>query len=113
MANDSHSQQSLATDQNFRLRVQDAIAIVAWQVMNEAPSTPGHAERAAYARNVIANLGAAAQSAAAWLVDRPNLLAETTSYDFAARATVTTAIDAAIQSQLASDWNTLSGAAVP
>lgn len=113
MANDSYSQQSLAIDQNFRLRVQNALATVAFQVLNEDAATPGHDGREAYARNVIANLGGAAQSVAGWLVDRPNLLGATTSYDFSARATVTDAADAAIESQIASDWNLIAGVDVP
>jgi hypothetical protein len=113
MPNDSYSQQSLAIDPNFRLRVQDALSVVSWQVLGEDPSTPGHEAREAYARNAINNLGGAAQAVAAWLVDRPNLIGETTSYDFKARATVSTASDAALQSQIATDWNMLANVDVP
>jgi hypothetical protein len=112
MANDSFSQQALAIDQKFRLRVQNALASVAWSVLSEDAGTPAHPERADYARTVINNLGSQAQTVAPWLVTRPNLMQAVTSYDFQALATVTDATDAALESQLMTDWNTLAGITV-
>jgi len=112
MANDSYSQQALAIDPRFRLRVQNALASVAWTVLGENPGTPAHEARADYARTVINNLGAQAQAVAPWLVTRPNLMQAETTYDFQALATVTAATDAALESQLTTDWNTVAGIVV-
>jgi hypothetical protein len=109
MANDSTTQQRLAADQAFQGRVRSAIATVAFQVLNEDPASPNHDKRVTYARNVIANLTYAAQGAAAWIVERPNLMGKTTSYDFPSGAIVTDATDADLESQVATDWDVLAG----
>jgi hypothetical protein len=109
MANDSTTQQRLAADQAFQGRVRSAMATVAFQVLNEDPATPDHDKRATYAHSVLPNLTYAAQSATAWLVERPNLMAKTTSYDFPSGAVVTDATDADLESQIATDWNILAG----
>jgi hypothetical protein len=110
MPNDAYSQQSLADDQTFRRRIKDALNLVAWQVIEEPADTPYHQQRVQYARtSVLANLEMAAQQVAPWIVSRTNLIAADTSYNFAARATVSAATDADIQSQLMSDWNVMAG----
>ena len=108
-ANDSYSQQALGADPNFHGRVQAALGRVAFTVLNEDEATPGHTQRASYARQVINNLEMSARSVSPWLVERPNLIAFETSYNFGARAVVTAAGDADIEAQLSSDWNVLSG----
>lgn len=109
MANTSHTQQRLAQDPTFQGRVRAAVATVAWQVLGEDPATPNHDKRVTYARSVINNLTYAAQTAASWLVERPNLRAFETTYDFAAGAIVTAATDPDIESQIATDWDVLAG----
>jgi hypothetical protein len=109
MPNDAHTQQRLATDQTFQGRVRAAIATVAFQVLEEDPGTPAHSQRVGYARGVIGNLTGAAQSAASWLVERPNLVGATTSYDFPSGAVITAATDADLESQIMTDWNILAG----
>jgi hypothetical protein len=109
MANDSHTQQRLAVDVTFQGRIRSAIANVAWSVLGEDPGTPNHDARVTYARAVINSLSGAAQTVAAWIVERPNLLAFATTYDFVAGAVVTAATDADIESQLATDWDVLAG----
>jgi len=109
VANNTYTQQALASDQNFQIRVRGSLATVAWQVLEEDAGVPFHEQRAAYARTVIGNLGFVAPSVSAWLVERPNLMAFETSYSFPAAAVVTAAGDADIQSQLLTDWNVLSG----
>jgi len=109
MANDSYSQQALASDSHFQLRVRAALATVAWIVIEEDAETANHAARAAYARSVINNLQFTAVQIAPWLTERPNLMLFETSYSFPAVAVVTAAGDADIQSQLLSDWNDLAG----
>jgi|SRR5262252_4082047 len=109
MANDSYSQQALAADPRFQLRVRSCLANVAWQVLEESNVTPGHDQRAAYANTVIKNLPMVAQQIAAWLVERPNLIQFETSYNFPAGAVMTAAGDPDIESQLLSDWNEIAG----
>lgn len=109
MANSAYTQQALAADLNFQTRVRNALATVSWQVLNEDPATPNNLSRVAYARSVINNLPLAAQSISPWLVDRPNLIAFDTTYDFPAGAVVTASGDADIESQLMTDWNVLAG----
>ena len=109
MANDSFTQQALAADLSFHGRVRSALSSVAFQVMNEDPSTPSHATRATYARNVINSLQLVAPQISLWLVDRPNVLSADTSYDFQKGNVVSAATDPAIESQLMTDWNVLAG----
>jgi hypothetical protein len=109
MANDSYSQQSLAADPNFQTRVRACLGDVAWQVLEEATTTADHATRANYANWVIKNLAVSAQQVSPWLAMRPNLMAANTTYDFASGATVTDATDAAIESQLMTDWDEMAG----
>ena len=109
MANTSYTQQALAADESFRLRVKNALASVAWQVLSEPVETAHHEDRAAFARGVTANLDGHAASIAPWLVTRPNLLNFVTSYDFERRAVVTASGDPDIESQIATDWNFIAG----
>lgn len=109
MANDSFTQQALAVDPRFRQRVKAALAKIAWQVLNEDSGTANHTARAAYARSVISNIDGAALQVAPWLVMRTNVFAFATSYDFQQGAVVTASGDADIESQLATDWDHLSG----
>jgi|SRR5262245_13633831 len=108
-ANDAYSQQALGADQNFRWRVQGALSKVAWSVLNEADTVPGHNARAQYARTVINNLELSASQVAPWLVERPNLISFETSFNFPSRSVVTAAGDADIESQLTTDWDALAG----
>lgn len=110
MANNYFTQQALAQDSKFRLRVQAALATVAWQVLGENPATAGHQQRAVYARQVLANLPGAAANLAPSLVMRTNLMGFNTSYDFAVGAVVTLSTDADIESQISSDWTNMAGA---
>jgi hypothetical protein len=107
--NDSFSQTALAQEPAFQGRVRSAMSTVAWAVLNEDPSTPNHDKRAAFARTVLSNGTFAAQTAAPWLVERPNVLTAETSYDFHARAITTAATDADLVNQLTTDWDILSG----
>src|SRR5262245_33713623 len=109
MPNTYFSQQALANDSRFRLRVKSALATVATQVLNENSAIPFHTTRATYARQVIQSLDQYVSALSGWLVMRTNLITAVTSYDFAQGATVTDAIDSAIESQFSTDWNILSG----
>jgi hypothetical protein len=109
MANTSYTQQALAADESFRLRVKNALASVAWQVLTEPDTVESHQARAEFARGVTANLDGHAASIAPWLVTRPNLIGFATSYDFERRAVVTASGDPDIESQIATDWNLIAG----
>ena len=109
MANTSYTQQALAADESFRLRIRNALASVAWQVLTEQTSVEHHQARADFARAVTANLDGHAATIAPWLVTRPNLIWFATSYDFERRAVVTASGDPDIESQIATDWNLIAG----
>lgn len=110
MANTAFTQQALAADPHFHIRVRAALATVAFQVINENPATTHHVARATFATNdLLPNLASKAQQISPWLVQRTNLFAEDTSYDFAASSVVTTATDAEIESQIATDFNVIAG----
>ena len=108
-ANDAFSQQALAADRRFVLRLQNALARVAWQVLEEDPATLHHTERAQFAHLVNTNPAQYAQALAPSFVDRPNVMNFATSYDFQVGGTITAAGDADIESQLMTDWNNMAG----
>lgn len=109
MANDSYTQQALAIDVRFRSRLRSALTKVAFDVLQESTGVTSHAIRLAYAQKVIGQIESYVAQLAPILVMRTNLFAATTSYDFVSGNIVTTAIDAAIESQIATDWNILAG----
>lgn len=106
VANDAFTQDALAADLTFQQRVASALATIAFQVFAEDPATANHAERKAYAQQVIANVPAQAARVAQWLVVRPNVNNFQTSY---VGAWTTAAGDADLRSQINTDWNTLAG----
>jgi hypothetical protein len=111
MANDAFTQQALANDQRFRQRLENALGKVAWEVLNEDPSTLHHAERAGYSHRVISSPPQMAMQLASSFVGRPNVFSFPTSYDFTVGGVVTASGDADIESQLHTDWNALAGVA--
>jgi hypothetical protein len=108
MPNDAYSQQALAADARFQKRLQNALMKVAWQVLEEDPSTLHHAERADYAHQVTQSLQTAQQIAPSF-VTRPNVINFETSYSFPVGGTITAAGDPDIESQLMTDWNKMAG----
>jgi hypothetical protein len=109
MPNDSFTQQALAADPHFHRRLQNALTRIAWEVLEEDPSTLYHAERVAYATRVNNSPQQTAQQLAPSFVNRPNVFNFATSYDFTVAATVTASGDPDLESQLATDWNKLAG----
>lgn len=98
-------QMRLANDPNFQSRISYILMREAFIVLNESTSVPNHANRFAFAlrvkdsvSNIISNGYAIA------LVGRPNLVAEVTTCDGEGICT-TSATDAEIASQIATDWN--------
>ena len=110
MATTARTQFFLAGDPHFRTRLRNAGSVIAWQVLDEDPGTANHTQRANYARNVLSNLDVWAAQQSASIVTRTNLnTPEETTFDYDIGAHVTTATDAEIESQLATDWNDLAG----
>jgi hypothetical protein len=110
MANDANTQQALAADPHFRARVGGALAKTAFVVIAQGRDNANEIKRYDYATNVVLlNVGAVAAQIAPWLVERTNLFAFDTSYDFASLSVVTAAGDADIEAQLLADWDVLAG----
>ena len=113
MPNTPGMQQALASESAFRARVRQQVLLQAGVVLAEGTGVANHTTRKAYALQVIANPDLLLNSIVAWIVTRGNVLgANTTAVinDQAARAVVVTdATDAALFSQIATDWDTLSG----
>jgi len=113
MPNDAFTQQALATDPTFRQRVKASLTRISYQVLEESTGTAGHAARAAYARATLANIDAALNTLIGSFVFRTNVFTPATTLAFDGRGGVvvqTAATDAAMDSQLATDWSNLAGA---
>jgi len=112
MALDVMTQTALSNDVRFRLRVKNALHIVAQQVLNESPATTGHAQRAVYARNALQSLDAIAGQISQWIVGRTNIISANATVDLTTGTPVVVCdcTDAAIQSQLSTNWTNISGA---
>ena len=106
MSNDAFSQLALASDPRFLLRLKGACVVVAEQIFAEDPATPNHAARLALATSVLRTPESSA-AFAQFFVMRPNVIDFATTYDFHALQVTTAAGDADLQSQIATDWNTL------
>lgn len=112
MANDNFTQQALAADPTFRQRLKASLARIAFQILTEAGSTTNHAVRKAYALQVVANPDQATANLVGIFVFRTNPFASTTSVSFngvGGTQVTSTVSDAAMDSQLATDWDVLSG----
>src|SRR5262245_50443670 len=106
--NDAFTQQALAADPHFRQRVRSSMSSVAWQMINEEPTTPNHVHREAYAQQVTRQLDTEVTVILPNFVMRPNVFNFETSavYNFRDQVNeVTTAAgDPDLFSQLTSDW---------
>lgn len=115
MANDSYTQQALASDTFFRQRVRSQLSTVAWQVQNEDPATPNHDARTRYARQVVRSLDAELSVILPSFVMRPNVFTANTTYvfdwHFAVGQVVSAVTDAAIAAQLSADWDSMAAGA--
>lgn len=109
MANSPFTQNALANDSTFAVRVRNALIAQAFVVIAEASNTPLHTERLAYARSILNDSDQATRRVLPILVTRTNLMAFTTSYDFASGKIVTAAGDPDIASQIVTDWNVFAG----
>lgn len=117
MPNDAFTQQALAREPRFQVRLQNALTKVAWEVIEEDPATPHHAERVAYAQKVVGTNTQNSMTGSSLIatqlspsfVNRPNIFAFATSYSFEVGAVVTASGDLDIESQLRTDWDELAG----
>lgn len=112
MPNDAFSQLALAADSKFLTRLKAACLVVAEQVIAEDSGTANHPARLALAVTVLRTPTRSADFAQ-FLVMRPNVLGFVTSYSFIDAAILTASTDADLQSQLATDWNTLTTLTTP
>lgn len=111
MANDNYTPQALANDPTFRQRLKASAARIAWQILTETPG-PNTPTRRAYARAFVANPDAVVSSLVGSFVFRTNVFVATTSVVFDGRGGTlvqSAVIDAAMDSQLFTDWDQLAG----
>lgn len=99
---------ALSNDSQFRQRIRVLVLQICAQIYAEDPATASHAARVSYAEKIL-QVPSTADQLASILVTRTNLVASSITYDFTNGAVVTDASDAAILSQLATDWNLLAG----
>lgn len=99
---------ALAQDGLFRQRVRNLVLFEAAAVYAESGGTANHAARATYAIKILQSPSLADQITDV-IVTRTNLSSSAVTYDFDRRAVVTDASDAAIRSQVATDWSMLAG----
>lgn len=99
---------ALAQDGSFRRRCGALALMEAALVYTENTGVNGHPARVAFAVRLIQN-PSVAEDLARVLVTRTNLVASVVSYDFDRGLVLTDASDAAIRSQISTDWNLLAG----
>lgn len=109
MASTADQLAALGNDPQFRLRIQSLLVQQAGVVYAESSGTTNHPFRVAYAKQVLASPGTYAPNVAQVIVNRTNLVAGATTYNFATGHVETNVTDAAMSSQLATDWDMLSG----
>ena len=96
----------LGQDPTFIARVAITLLGEATTVLTEGGVGDTHAQRADYARRVIANPQGTAVTAAPYLAQSTNVVGTITIED---TGPVTSVTDAALLSQVASSWNVLAG----
>lgn len=109
MASTPDQLSALGSDPQFKSRIQSLLIQQAAVVYAESAGVSNHAIRVVYAKQVLQNPGGAAQIAAAVIVNRSNLVAANTTFNFASGRVETSATDAAIASQISTDWDMLAG----
>ncbi len=99
----------LGKDSAFRDRIAVLVGQIVAQIYGEDPGTAGHSARVAFAIKVEQTPGYAQNIIAPFIADRTNIVGSNVTFNFADGHVVTDASDAAILSQLATDWNLLAG----
>jgi hypothetical protein len=103
---DSRAQFLLAQTPTFQSRVAASMCQVALEVLAETGVGADHAQRAAYAQQVLSNPTAHAQSASVIVAQSTNVRGTITMAD---EGPITSVTDAALASQIATLWNVLAG----
>ncbi len=109
MAQDFQGQFTAASNVNFQQRVAAALRAVAVIVYSEINTTPGHAVRAAYALQVVQNPPVGMVTTNQFGTTSPDKLVYAWASLLAAQGLDGGATDAAIQAQIAGDWNAMAG----
>lgn len=109
MASTADQLAALGNDTQFRARIQSLLLQQAAVIYAESSGTANHATRLTFAKQVLFNPAGLAPTVAAVIANRTNLVAGTTTYNFATGRVETSVADNAIASQIASDWDMLSG----
>lgn len=109
--NDAYTLQALAASPQFRLRVKNALGKIAGNIIDPAITPGATAASKTYARQVLGNLDSYVGTTAGWLVNRPNVIATTitAAFDKGQVVVESDAIDAALESQINSDWTLIAG----
>lgn len=109
MAATNAQQLALGRDVGFQLRCRPLFLQQAAVVYAESGATTGHATRVLLANKITQTVGAS-DSLCAALATRTNLAGSTVTYNFDKQCVETDASDAAISSQIATDWSLFAGA---
>lgn len=96
----------LAQSATFQSRVQMTLTNYAASVLSETGIGTTHAARVAFARQILANPNSVIPAASVFLAQSTNVTGTITMEDEGARTSVT---DAALASQIATDFNRLAG----
>jgi len=99
---------ALGSDASWRLRIKGLMFQIAAQVYSEDPGTTSHTARVNFAYKVVSTPGLP-ESYAAWFTTRTNVTGTNITYNFADGQIGSDATDAALLSQIATDWNFLAG----
>lgn len=99
---------ALGNDSHFRQRIRALFLLEGGVVYAESAGTANHTARANFASKLAQTPGFAETLAPA-LAQRTNLTASTVTHNFDAQRVESNATDAAIRSQIATDWNYFAG----
>jgi hypothetical protein len=110
MAADLQGQFAAGANVNFQQRVAAAMRAVAVTVYTENPTTTGHAARAAYALQVVQNPPLGMVTTNQFGTTDPDKLVYAWASLLASQGLDNGSTDAAIQAQIAADWNAMAGA---
>ena len=99
---------ALGNDNSWRQRIKSLMYQIAAQVDAEDPGAPNHTARVNFAFKVVSTPGVP-ESYASWFTMRTNVTGTNVTYNFSDAQITSDATDAAILSQIATDWNFLAG----
>jgi hypothetical protein len=99
---------ALGNDSDFRQRVRTLFLTEAGGIYGESSTVLNHSARALFASKLF-QTPSMADALAPALATRTNIAASTVTYDFSLQSVVSDATDAAIKSQIATDWNLFAG----